>query len=273
MMPKSHPPKLLTIAGSDSGGGAGIQADLKTFSAFGCYGMSVITAITAQNTKGVTATQNIDLSVIASQINAVMTDIGADVIKTGMLATPDIVKTVKTSLSPYSNQCLVVDPVLVATSGASLGGTDVAQAILRDLFPLASIVTPNLYEAGIFLGREISKSSQLADAAADLLKLGAKAVLLKGGHLEGRQLIDLLLINENGITKVVEFKHEKISSLNTHGTGCTLASAIACGLSRKQSMEDAVGQAIDYVQAAIKAGANLKIGAGPGPLWHFYSEK
>lgn len=263
-------PKLLTIAGSDSGGGAGIQADLKTFSAHACYGMSVITAITAQNTMGVTATQQIELSVITAQIEAVLSDIGADAIKTGMLASPEVVEVVRASLVKYLPRNLVLDPVLIATSGASLGGDEVARVISKELFPLASIVTPNLYEASIFLNREITKSSHLRDAAIDLLGMGAQAVLLKGGHLDEASLTDLLVMRCGVEIEVFEFKHEKISTLNTHGTGCTLASAIACGLARGFSMPKSVEQAIQYVQKSIKAADQLSVGAGAGPLWHFH---
>jgi hydroxymethylpyrimidine/phosphomethylpyrimidine kinase len=267
-----HPKKVLTIAGSDSGGGAGIQADLKTFSALGCFGMSAITAITAQNTLGVTAVQDISLDVIEKQIDAVMLDIGVDAVKTGMLSSPDIVRLIEKCINKYQIKNLIVDPVLMATSGASLGGNETAAAIKELLFPHALIITPNLIEASILLGRQVTHHEQMYESTQELLKMGAKAVLLKGGHLEGEdKLLDLLSIRQGSSVTHHEFWHPKIKTIHTHGTGCTLASAIACGIAQGKTLHDAVKESIQFVQDGIIHGAFLEIGAGPGPLWHFHA--
>lgn len=268
-----HPKKILTIAGSDSGGGAGIQADLKTFSAMGCFGMSAITAITAQNTLGVTAVEDISLDVIEKQIEAIMSDMGVDAVKTGMLSSPAIVELISRTLNTYSIKNLVVDPVLIATSGANLGGNETAQAMKDKLFPLALIITPNLSEAQVLTQRVIAGHDDMFIATEDLLKTGPRAVLLKGGHLQGTdRLLDLLGIREGNSTTFHEYWHPKIPSKNTHGTGCTLASAIACGLGKAKSLQDAVHEAINFVQEAIAHGKFIEIGHGPGPLWHFFDQ-
>jgi hydroxymethylpyrimidine/phosphomethylpyrimidine kinase len=267
-----HPKKVLTIAGSDSGGGAGIQADLKTFSALGCFGMSAITAITAQNTLGVTAVQDISLDVIEKQIDAVVTDIGVDAVKTGMLSSPEIVRLIEKVIAKYRIKNLIVDPVLMATSGASLGGNQTALAMKEYLFPHAFVITPNLIEASILLGHEVHGHEQMFDATQELLKMGPRAVLLKGGHLEGSdKLLDLLSIREGNSIAHHEFWHPKIKTQHTHGTGCTLASAITCGVAEGKTLHDAVKAAIDYVQAGISHGQFLEIGQGAGPLWHFHA--
>jgi hydroxymethylpyrimidine/phosphomethylpyrimidine kinase len=269
-------PKVLTIAGSDSGGGAGIQADLKTIAALGGYGMSVITAITAQNTLGVTRIQDIDLDVIEAQIDAVLLDIGADIVKIGMLASPEIVAVVAKSLRRHGIKRIVLDPVLRATSGASLGGDDTAQAILTELFPIASLVTPNLDEAALLLGRELKGPDDFKLAAQELLDLGPQAVLIKGGHLDAThtQITDFLMWRslEDGLEVVQSkaFKHYRVNTANTHGTGCTLASAIATYLADGHDLTHAVAKAIAYVEAALEAGRFLSIGEGPGPLWHMH---
>jgi hydroxymethylpyrimidine/phosphomethylpyrimidine kinase len=269
-------PKVLTIAGSDSGGGAGIQADLKTIGALGGYGMSVVTAITAQNTLGVTRIQDIDLDVIEAQIDAVLLDIGADIVKIGMLASPEIVAVVAKSLRRHGIKRIVLDPVLRATSGASLGGDDTAQAILTELFPIASLVTPNLDEAALLLGRELKGPDDFKLAAQELLDLGPQAVLIKGGHLDAThtQLTDFLMWRslEDGLEVVQSkaFKHYRVNTANTHGTGCTLASAIATYLADGHDLTHAVAKAIAYVEAGLEAGRFLSIGEGPGPLWHMH---
>jgi len=268
-----HPKKILTIAGSDSGGGAGIQADLKTFSALGCFGMSVITAITAQNTLGVTAVQDISLDVIEKQIEAIMVDMGVDAVKTGMLSSPEIVELISKNVEKYQIKNLVLDPVLMATSGASLGGNETARAMKKMLFPKALIITPNLTEASILLDRKIESNEEMFDAVKDLLDFGPRAVLLKGGHLQGTErLLDLLAIREGASVSYHEFWHPKIHTKNTHGTGCTLASAIAAGLGQKKPLHDAVSDAIEFVKAGIMHGQFLDIGKGPGPLWHFFAQ-
>ena len=269
-------PKVLTIAGSDSGGGAGIQADLKVITALGGYGMTAITAITAQNTLGVTRIQDIDLDVVEAQIDAVFLDIGVDIVKIGMLASPEIVRTVASTLKRHEVTRIVLDPVLRATSGASLGGDDTAQAMIKELFPMASLITPNLEEAGLLLGREIQGVMDFKMAAEDLLEMGPQAVLIKGGHLDAShtQLTDFLMWRtiENGheVVQSKEFKHYRVNTPNTHGTGCSLSSAIATYLADGHDLSHAVAKAISYVEAGLEKGRFLSIGEGPGPLWHMH---
>ena len=269
-------PKVLSIAGSDSGGGAGIQADLKVITALGGFGMTAVTAITAQNTMGVTRIQDIDLDVIEAQIDAVVTDIGVDVVKIGMLASPAIVKTVARCLKKHQIKRIVLDPVLRATSGASLGGDDTARTMVTELFPMAELITPNLHEASILLGRSIHETSQFKEAAQELLAMGPKAVLMKGGHLEGepKELMDYLIWHDIKDDKPVvlhqAFVHPRIPTLNTHGTGCSLSSAIATYLADRHDLKHSVAKAISFVSAAIEAGQRLDIGKGPGPLWHMH---
>ncbi|MBT8610001.1 bifunctional hydroxymethylpyrimidine kinase/phosphomethylpyrimidine kinase [Polynucleobacter paneuropaeus] len=269
-------PKILTIAGSDSGGGAGVQADLKVITALGGYGMSVITAITAQNTLGVTAIQDVDLAVIEAQIDAVLNDIGANSIKIGMLASPEIVQVVANSLRKHDITRIILDPVLRATSGASLGGDDTAQAMMKELFPMASLVTPNLEEASLLLGRDISQVDDFKSAAEKLLALGPQAVLIKGGHLDSAhtQLTDYLMWrsieDDLEIIQVKEFKHPRVNTENTHGTGCSLSAAIATYFADGHDLPHAVGKAIAYVEAGLQAGRFLSIGEGPGPLWPMF---
>ena len=269
-------PKVLTIAGSDSGGGAGIQADLKVITALGGYAMSVITAITAQNTLGVTAIQDIDLAVIEAQIDAVLNDIGADSVKIGMLASPEIVQVVAASLRKHGITRIILDPVLRATSGASLGGDDTAQAMMKELFPIASLVTPNLEEASLLLGRDITQVADFQSAAEELLALGPQAVLIKGGHLDSthNQLTDYLMWrsieDDLEIIQVKEFKHLRVNTENTHGTGCSLSAAIATYLADGHDLPHAVGKAIAFVEAGLQAGRFLSIGEGPGPLWPMF---
>ena len=268
--------RVLTIAGSDSGGGAGLQADLKVITALGGYGMSVITAITAQNTLGVTRIQDVDLDVIEAQIDAVLLDIGVDVVKIGMLASPEIVRTVAKALHRHGVKRIVLDPVLRATSGASLGGDDTAQAMITELFPMATLITPNMEEASLLLGHEISGADDFKMAAQQLLEMGPQAVLIKGGHLDAThtQITDFLMWKtlEDGleVTQSKEFKHYRVNTLNTHGTGCSLASAIATYLADGHDLSHAVAKAIAYVEAGLEAGRFLSIGEGSGPLWHMH---
>jgi hydroxymethylpyrimidine/phosphomethylpyrimidine kinase len=269
-------PKVLTIAGSDSGGGAGIQADLKVITALGGYGMSVITAITAQNTLGVTRIQDVDLDVVEAQIDAIFMDMQVDIVKIGMLASPEIVRTVASALKRHGAKRIVLDPVLRATSGASLGGDDTAQAMIAVLFPMATVVTPNLEEAGLLLGRELTGPEDFKLAAEELLDMGPQAVLIKGGHLDTKhtQLTDFLMWRtlEDGLEVVQskEFKHYRVNTVNTHGTGCSLASAIATYLADGHDLSHSVAKAISYVEAGLEAGRFLNIGQGPGPLWHMH---
>jgi hydroxymethylpyrimidine/phosphomethylpyrimidine kinase len=269
-------PRVLTIAGSDSGGGAGLQADLKVITALGAYGMSVITAITAQNTLGVTRIQDVDLNVVEAQIDAVLLDIGADIVKIGMLASPEIVQTVAKALRRHDVKRIVLDPVLRATSGASLGGDDTAQAMIAELFPMATLITPNMDEASLLLGRDIHGANDFKKAAQELLAMGPQAVLIKGGHLDAThtQITDFLMWKtiEDGLEVIQskEFKHYRVNTLNTHGTGCSLASAIATYLADRHDLSHAVAKAIAFVEAGLEAGRFLSIGEGPGPLWHMH---
>lgn len=271
-------PKILTIAGSDSGGGAGLQADLKVITALGGYGMTVVTAITAQNTLGVTKIQGIDLGVIEAQIDAVVSDIGVDAVKIGMLASPDIVHCIAAALRRHAIKTIVVDPVLRATSGASLGGDATAHAIREALFPLATVITPNMEEASILLGRPILEPDDFEQAAKDLIAMGPAAILIKGGHLSAKhtQLMDFLMWRStdkdgNPIIEQQKLLHYRVNTPNTHGTGCSLSSAIACYLAQGHQLKHAVAKAIAYVEAGLEAGIYLSIGAGPGPLWHMHA--
>ena len=255
--------RVLVIAGSDSGGGAGIQADIKTITAFGVYAATAITALTAQNTLGVEAVHVAPLDFIAKQIEVVMADIGADVVKTGMLADAATIEVVCDALQRYAPDVpVVVDPVMVATSGARLLADDALSMLVRRLIPLASVITPNLPEAEALAGMAIPDVDAMRHAVAALLSLGAPAVLLKGGHLPGDHIVDLLATKDG----VEEFAAPRIESRNTHGTGCTLASGIAASLAQGMTLRDAVLRARDFVRAAIAAAPGF--GAGHGPLNH-----
>lgn len=259
---------VLTIAGSDSGGGAGIQADLKTFSAMGCYGMSVITAVTAQNTIGVSAIHPIPTDVIAKQIDAVLEDIGADAIKIGMLHSSEVIETVADRLRHHRARNIVIDPVMVAKSGDRLLQEEATQSLREVLLPLATIITPNLPEAAVLLEREIKKREQMPDAARGLIRLGAQAVLLKGGHLDDEQSPDVLVVRHSEDAIILEAP--RIKTLNTHGTGCTLSSAIAACLAKGLDIEEAVRRAKAYLTQALATGANYRLGHGHGPVHHFH---
>ena len=266
-------PHILSIAGSDSGGGAGIQADLKTMSAFGVFGMTAITAVTSQNSLGVHWIEHLSCQSVDTQIHAVTADFGVSAVKIGMLGSVEMVHCVAQAITKYQLCQTVLDPVLVATSGAALGDKSTAQAMVENLFPIVSVITPNLYEASIFLGREINNVSQMELAALDLLKLGPQAVLLKGGHLENTDAIDDVLVYQlGGVTHVRHFPHSKIITKNTHGTGCSLSSAIACGLGGGLSLEEAVDVAIEFVQQALLHGSQLTMTLGSGPIWHAYEQ-
>lgn len=259
--------RVLTIAGSDSGGGAGIQADLKTFSALGCYGMSAVTAITAQNTCAVTAINSLPDDIVAAQIQAVVQDIGVDAVKVGMLSTPGIIHIVAEELQHCGSDKIVIDPVMVATSGDKLLQDDAISALKNILLPQASIITPNLPEAEILSGRTITTRDGLADVAEQLLALGPQAVLVKGGHLVSEVSPDCLLIRGE---KPIWLETERVLTRNTHGTGCTLSSAIASFLALGDDLEQAVRNAKDYITQAITAGKDYEIGQGHGPVKHFY---
>lgn len=258
-------PRVLSIAGSDSGGGAGIQADLKTFSALGCYGMTAITAVTAQNTLGVTAIHGVPVEVLKAQICAVMDDIGVDALKIGMLHSPELVRVVAWAIDEYRIERVVLDPVMVATSGDRLIAEETIGVLVGELFHRVTVVTPNLDEAALLLGGAISTIAALDDAAARLLALGAHAVLLKGGHLPGDEVVDVLTMRGEALQRL---QSSRIASDNVHGTGCTLSSAIAAGLALGLSLPQAVAEARRYVLQAIAAGAQVRTGGGHGPLNH-----
>lgn len=259
---------MLSIAGSDSGGGAGIQADLKTFAALGCYGMTALTALTAQNTLGVTAIFPVPPAFLKAQLQAVIEDIGVDAVKLGMLHAPEVVETVAWAIDRYGLQRVVLDPVMVATSGDRLIADDTVQVMVRELFPRATVITPNLDEAALLVGHPIDGVAGLDAAASELLALGAPAVLLKGGHLPGAEVVDLLAEAGRAARR---YSSARIDSRNLHGTGCTLSSAIACGLAKGEALPDAVADARDYVLGAMRAGADLVLGRGHGPLNHGFA--
>jgi hydroxymethylpyrimidine/phosphomethylpyrimidine kinase len=258
----------LSIAGSDSGGGAGIQADLKTFSALGCFGMTAITALTAQNTCGVRAIHGVPPAMLRDQIDAVMDDIGTDAVKIGMLHSPEIVRTVAQAIDQHQLRNVVFDPVMVATSGAVLIDDSAIQVLVQALFPKACVITPNLDEAALLVGFALTSPQDMARAAQLLLAKGAQAVLLKGGHLPGAEVIDLLLTPS---AEPLWMHAPRIHSPNTHGTGCTLSSAIAAHLALGSTLVEAVQQARAFVRQALQAGANVKTGQGSGPLNHGFA--
>jgi hydroxymethylpyrimidine/phosphomethylpyrimidine kinase len=258
-------PRVLTIAGSDSGGGAGIQADLKTFAALGCYGMTAITALTAQNTLGVRAIHGVPPQMLRDQIDAVIEDIGVDAVKIGMLHSPDIVQTVADAIDRHALHKVVLDPVMVATSGAVLIDNPAIAVLVRELFGRALLVTPNLDEAALLVGRPLDSEPDMEAAAQELLAMGAHAVLLKGGHLTGDVVSDLLL-TQKGVAHWL--RAPRIHTANTHGTGCTLSSAIAAYLALGAPLLEAVQAAHAFVRAALEAGARVRTGAGGGPLNH-----
>jgi hydroxymethylpyrimidine/phosphomethylpyrimidine kinase len=261
-------PRVLSIAGSDSGGGAGIQADLKAFAALGCYGMTAITALTAQNTLGVRAIHGVPPQMLGDQIDAVVEDIGVDAVKIGMLHSPDIVQAVADAIDRHSLGKVVLDPVMVATSGAVLIDNPAIAALVRELFGRALVVTPNLDEAALLVGRPLDSETAMEVAAQEMLLMGAQAVLLKGGHLPGDTVSDLL-ISRGGAPYWM--RAARIHSANTHGTGCTLSSAIAAHLALGMSLLDAVEAARSFIRAALQAGAAVRTGAGSGPLNHGFN--
>ncbi len=260
--------RLLTIAGSDSGGGAGIQADLKTFMAFGVYGMSAITALTAQNTRGVQGIFEIPPDFIYQQIQSVVTDIGVDAVKTGMLASTEIVMVVSKAVRDFKIPNLVVDPVMVAKSGDALLAESARRAIWEELIPQAMVITPNVFEAEVLLNRRIKDLSDMQQAARDLKESGCQWVVLKGGHLDlENQAIDVVYDGR----KFQLLKSPRIKTRHTHGTGCTFASAIAAGLGKGYPVIKAIKQAKKYITAAIENG--LALGTGHGPTNHLVGVK
>ena len=261
-------PIAVTIAGSDLGGGAGIQADLKTFSALGVYGASVITALTAQNTKGVTAIHDVPAEFVSAQIDAVFSDLAVGAVKIGMVSQPGVIEAIAAGLIRWQQRNIVLDPVMIATSGDRLLSPDAIDVLKRALIPMALVLTPNLPEAAALLDAPLARSeTEMREQAERLLKLGPRAVLIKGGHDTGAESIDLL-VESDSVTRLVA---DRIVTKNTHGTGCTLSSAIAAGLAKGQTLAEAVSAAKTYVTDAIVAGQHLTVGSGHGPVHHFHA--
>ncbi|MGD9656024.1 MAG: bifunctional hydroxymethylpyrimidine kinase/phosphomethylpyrimidine kinase [Methylocystis sp.] len=260
-------PRLLSIAGSDPSGGAGVQADLKTFSAFGCYGMTAITALIAQNTRGVTGAYPVAPEIVAAQIEAVISDIKPDAIKIGMLATPDIARAVADALARYGARNVVLDPVLVPTHGVSLATAGLEATLVASLLPLARLATPNLYEASALTQTPLASSAdEMAAQARRLCDAGARAVLVTGGDLAGEP-VDVLF--ETGERRI--FRGRRIATRNTHGTGCALSSAIACELAKGAPLIDAIATAKAWLEGALDAADSLRLSEGRGPPHHFYA--
>jgi len=260
-------PIAVTIAGSDSSGGAGIQADLKTFSALGVYGASVIAALTAQNTKGVTVIHEVPPAFVAAQMDAVFSDLAVGAAKIGMLGNASVIAAVAAGLERHKQTNVVLDPVMVATSGRRLLAPEAVETLRTQLLPLALVITPNLPEAAALLdAAEAADESEMLHQADRLLALGANAVLMKGGHASSAESTDLLVT----ATASIRVIGERIATRNTHGTGCTLAAAIAAGLARGRGLTEAVRDAKQYLTSAIAAADRLTVGNGPGPVHHFF---
>jgi len=261
---------VLTIAGSDSGGGAGVQADIKTISACGCYASSAITAITVQNTLGVSAVHPVPVEYIEQQIEAVLTDIGADAVKIGMLHSSEVISCVGRMLQKFHAENVVLDPVMVSTSGHRLMEESATQTLMSELLPMARVITPNIPEAEILLGEKtLDKQSVLQDAARELAGRYGTSVLLKAGHLSEERLVDIFYDASDG--SIHELPSVRVHTKNTHGTGCTMSSAFASMLARGLSLVDAAAAAKQYINDAIVAGADYEIGHGFGPVKHFYA--
>jgi len=260
-------PIALTIAGSDSSGGAGIQADLKTFAAFGVYGASVITALTAQNTQGVRGVHPVPPDFVTAQCEAVFDDLDVKAVKIGMVAELAIVEAIAGALSRWMPAAIVLDPVMVATSGARLLSAEAVESLRRQLMPLATLVTPNLPEAAALLDEGLAADeAAIRNQGGRLLAMGARAVLIKGGHGQGAQSIDYLFRGND----VIPLPAPRIATKNTHGTGCSLSSAIAAGLAKGEPLEAAVRHAKTWITAAIAAADRLGVGKGHGPIHHFH---
>ena len=268
--PAPRYPRVLTIAGSDSGGGAGIQADLKTFLALGCHGMSAITAITVQNTLGVRGIHAVPADILQGQIDAVVEDIGVDAVKIGMLHAPETVEVVAAAIDRHTLPHVVLDPVMVAASGDRLIAGETVDVLVRQLFPRVSLITPNLDEAALLLRRDLRSPTELETAALELLELGARAVLLKGGHLPGDTVVDLLVTEDGAMRR---FESPRIATRNLHGAGCTLSSAIAARLALGEPLPAAVHSGRRYVVQALAAGAAVRTGGGQGPLNHGFDPR
>ncbi|MBB6270510.1 hydroxymethylpyrimidine/phosphomethylpyrimidine kinase [Pedobacter cryoconitis] len=260
-------PSVLTIAGSDSGGGAGIQADLKAISALGCYGTSAITVVTAQNTLGVTDLHHLPAVIVTSQISAVLNDIKPHAIKIGMIGKSELVQAIYDTLNQFLPIPIILDPVMISTSGHRLTDENTIGLMKTLLFPITTLLTPNLDEAAALAGIEISTVAQMKTAAKKILNFGCNAVLIKGGHLNGNKLCDIYL-DKTG--REFSYENDKIFSQNTHGTGCTLSSAIAAFIARGLEITVAIQNAESYVHQAIDQGMNVFTGQGKGPLNHFH---
>jgi hydroxymethylpyrimidine/phosphomethylpyrimidine kinase len=260
-------PIALTIAGSDSSGGAGIQADLKTFAAFGVYGASVITALTAQNTRGVAGIHHVPADFVTAQIDAVFSDLDVNAVKIGMVAQGTTIKAIVAALDRWSPKHVVLDPVMVATSGDRLLDQSAVEALRTGLIPRAALITPNLPEAAALLNEPVAMSeAAIANQGQRLLAMGCRMVLIKGGHGQGAESIDYLV----GGDGVIALAAPRIATNNTHGTGCSLSSAIAAGLAKGEELEPAVRHAKTWISAAIAAADRLDVGRGHGPIHHFY---
>lgn len=263
-------PIALTIAGSDSSGGAGIQADIKTFAALGVYGASVITSITAQNTMGVRGIQAISPEVLKGQLDAVFEDLTIDAVKIGMLHNKTAAEIVVDAIDKYSPTYIILDPVMISTSGNKLLQDDAIEIIVRELFHRTTLVTPNIDEAEYLSGLKISSEKDMALAADKLLSLGCRAVLMKGGHLKSRNMTDILYVSN---TSPIRLSVEAIETDNGHGTGCTLSSAIAAYLALGNDLPGAISAAKEYITKAIRFGKDVRTGHGHGPLNHFFAPK
>jgi hydroxymethylpyrimidine/phosphomethylpyrimidine kinase len=260
-------PVALTIAGSDSSGGAGIQADLKTFAALGVYGASAITALTAQNTKGVTRIHSVPAEFVTEQIDAVFSDLDVGAVKIGMVAQAASIDAIASALSRWKPRHVVLDPVMVATSGDRLLAADAVEALRRKLMQLASVITPNLPEAAALLDEPVAQGeADIESQGRRLLARGCRAVLIKGGHGEGTESIDYLVSADNTIALVAP----RVATRNTHGTGCSLSSAVAAGLARGEDLETAARNAKSWISAAIAAADRFSVGHGHGPIHHFH---
>lgn len=263
--------KVLTIAGSDSGGGAGIQADIKAISAMGCYATSAITAVTVQNTLGVEAVHPIPLDILRGEIEAVLSDIGTDAVKIGMLHSSEVVEVVADALQRHNITNIVLDPVMVSTSGHRLIEESAIATLRQRLLPIARVITPNIPEAEILAGVKIDSNDQLAEVARTLSQGGKVSVLLKAGHLTENLLVDVLYNAEDD--SIVELPSERLYTPNTHGTGCTLSSALAATLAQGHSLTEAARRAKEYLTGAIRSGAEYEIGGGHGPVDHLWMQR
>ena len=261
--------RALTIAGSDPSGGAGLQADLKTFSALGVYGMSAVVAVVDENTVGVTGVHPVPVDFVKGQIRSCLDDIGADAIKIGMLHSAELIRAVRDTLEPYGLSNIVLDPVMVATSGDALLESDAVSTLRDELIPAVGVITPNVPEAEILLGAKIDRQDQLADAARELSQGGRVSVLLKAGHLSGDSLTDIFYNARTG--RITPLSSPRTETVNTHGTGCTLSSAFAAFLAHGADLDTAAAKAKQYISDAIAAGAAYSIGHGHGPVMHFHN--